>query len=155
MSNETFPIDDLDQQNPNPYPWSPEATKEEKWPLVVALLIAVPVILVFARSMAIVRTTGGSLSILAGFLMFIGFIVTGLGVAAFLFRKWQLTRRRNPSREIWTEPSAGDSPVDSLFESTTPFGESKDATGREFSVGPGMSLHKRYHRRLPKPKRRI
>lgn len=147
--------------DPGPQPptetdkWTAQELQEEKWPLVVAFLIAFPIIVVFALAMSSVRESGESLSVLAAFLMGTGLIMVLLSVTVFVIRKFRDRKKNRECRTVWAGPSAEDQHLDTWFDPLDPLGKTREDGPREFSVGPGLGLRKRYRRPLPTPKRRI
>jgi hypothetical protein len=143
--------------------WLSQRPKDPKWPLVVAFCIAVPLVAWFAYGIAAGSKTGevrpalGAVLILTicvplavmAFRLLFGPIGQNLPAFVRLFRGNPESYSRG-----WETPGITEH-LDDSFDPDDPFREKKEVPPREFSVGPGLSLFKRYRRPTPKPKRRI
>jgi hypothetical protein len=140
------------EHDPLHHPWMNEHPKEARWPLIVSFLIAFPVIVVFALALSRETKTGNALGVLSAYLMFTGLIVGCLATLAIIVRAY---RNRILKKESQKQSSIDGQHLDQWFDPRTPFGKKQEIPPREFSVGPGLGLHQRYHCPVPKPKRRI
>lgn len=134
-----------------------EPSRQESWPLVVSFLIALPVVVWFAFGLARGTEDGEIRPILVLYLMAIAVILLALGGVLAYIRAWRDQQRMEEDPDncgLWRQQSMSGN-LDQRFDPKFPFGRRPNPPPREFSVGPGMSLHARFHYAPPKPKRRI
>jgi len=143
--------------------WRNQRPKDPIWPLVLGFCIAVPLVAWFAYGIALGSKTG-EIGTPIKAMLFITICIPLAIMALWLFlepivrtlRAW-LKIFRGHGREKspgWTNPAV-DKHLDESFDPDDPLGQKDKIPPREFSVGPGLSLFRRFRRETPKPRRRI
>jgi hypothetical protein len=146
----------------------PDATdsrdaKGERWPLVVAVCIALPLTALFAYGLARGTEEHEVRPALGLFIIATVCVpIIMIGVVSVL-RWWHQRRVENASRadsghghdqDVWQRPSIDDH-LDSWFDPSQPGGHRKPDPPPEYSLGPGFSRLRQYRKPIPKPTRRI
>lgn len=133
--------------------------REEKWPLVVSFFIALPIVVGFALGLARGAKDGEVRPILVSYLFSTLFILLVLAGVSTVVMRWRVVRSRRRSASsgarAWGTPSVEEEHLDVRDRSSRAIADRNPPPSRELSVGPGLSLYKRYRRPLPKPQRRI